>query len=193
LDRALQQLSRAQEAILSPDSNQKMLTDTDSASAIKLGGEDKHLVAMYGRPRSLGAATDMPDTPLSVEPASPPGRSAGAAGGLLDQLNGFCQGTFKYLLDPDGDRLEPGHGHRQDAISIGPARALGSCAYRSGLGERLSQNSAAHVERGDEESVALAARESPPDNPWLTTARAGRTGTGGITARAGTVRLAAGP
>jgi len=78
----------------------------------------------------------MPDTPLSVEPASPPGRSAGAAGGLLDQLNGFAK-NIQYLLDPMATGSNRAMVIAKDAISMVRPRALGSCAYRSGLGEAV--------------------------------------------------------
>src|SRR5262249_34880735 len=56
VDLALTRMSRAQEAVLTPDSNQKTLTATDRASALKLGGEDKHLISLSREGRSFEQA-----------------------------------------------------------------------------------------------------------------------------------------
>ena len=44
-DKALIALIRAEAAVLAPDSNRKALTDADRSAAIRVGGEDKHLLA----------------------------------------------------------------------------------------------------------------------------------------------------
>ena len=46
VDRALKELSRAGVAQLAPDSNRKALTEADHAAAIRVGGEDNHLLAI---------------------------------------------------------------------------------------------------------------------------------------------------
>lgn len=46
VDQALKEMSRAQEAVLSPDSNQKTLTAADRSAALYMGGEDKHLISI---------------------------------------------------------------------------------------------------------------------------------------------------
>lgn len=46
VDEALRKLSRAGDVNLVPENNQKSLTDADRAAAIRLGGQDKHLLAI---------------------------------------------------------------------------------------------------------------------------------------------------
>ncbi|WP_256787974.1 hypothetical protein [Frankia sp. AvcI1] len=46
LDEALLRLSRASDVDLVPENNQKILTDTDRAASIRVGGQDKHLLAI---------------------------------------------------------------------------------------------------------------------------------------------------
>lgn len=46
VDSVLKQMSRAGEIQLAPDSNRKALTAVDHAAAIRVGGEDKHLMAI---------------------------------------------------------------------------------------------------------------------------------------------------
>jgi hypothetical protein len=46
VDGVLREMSRAKQAHLVPDSNRKMLTDDDHAAAIRIGGEDNHLLAI---------------------------------------------------------------------------------------------------------------------------------------------------
>jgi hypothetical protein len=46
VDGVLREMSRAKQALLVPDSNRKMLTDDDHAAAIRIGGEDNHLLAI---------------------------------------------------------------------------------------------------------------------------------------------------
>ncbi|GGS46482.1 hypothetical protein [Actinokineospora fastidiosa] len=46
VDEVLLRMYRAREANLVPDSNRKVLTDADHAAAIRIGGEDKHLMAI---------------------------------------------------------------------------------------------------------------------------------------------------
>lgn len=46
LDAALIRLSRAGDANFVPESNQKMLTDADWAASVRIGGQDKHLLAI---------------------------------------------------------------------------------------------------------------------------------------------------
>ncbi|MFI9642483.1 hypothetical protein ACIG87_20900 [Micromonospora sp. NPDC051925] len=46
LDEALRQLEREADVAIVPESNQKMLTPEDVAAALRLGGQDKHLLAI---------------------------------------------------------------------------------------------------------------------------------------------------
>jgi hypothetical protein len=46
VDGVLKDMSRARRAHLAPDSNRKTLTDADHAAAVKIGGEDNHLIAI---------------------------------------------------------------------------------------------------------------------------------------------------
>jgi hypothetical protein len=46
VDQALRELSRAADAHLVPENNQKSLTDADRAAAVHVGGQDKHLLAI---------------------------------------------------------------------------------------------------------------------------------------------------
>jgi len=46
LDEALRQLSRADDVNIIPESNQKTLTDEDRQAALRIGGQDKHLLAI---------------------------------------------------------------------------------------------------------------------------------------------------
>ncbi|MEV0713348.1 hypothetical protein [Asanoa sp. NPDC050611] len=46
LDDALRTLSRATDVNLVPENNQKVLTDSDRAAALHIGGQDKHLLAI---------------------------------------------------------------------------------------------------------------------------------------------------
>ena len=46
LDRALLMLSRSADAAIAPESNQKTLTPADRAASIRIGGQDKHLLAI---------------------------------------------------------------------------------------------------------------------------------------------------
>jgi hypothetical protein len=46
LDEALRKLSREPEVNIAPESNQKLLTEEDTAAALHLGGQDKHLLAI---------------------------------------------------------------------------------------------------------------------------------------------------
>jgi hypothetical protein len=48
VDRALVALGRAPGVTLAPESNRKALTPADHAAALRVGGEDKHLVAIEG-------------------------------------------------------------------------------------------------------------------------------------------------
>jgi hypothetical protein len=47
LDAALRQLSRADDASIAPEENQKTLTAADHAAAIRLGHQDKHLLSIW--------------------------------------------------------------------------------------------------------------------------------------------------
>lgn len=48
-DDALRAMMReAEDVNLVPENNQKALTDADRAAAIRLGGQDKHLLAIFG-------------------------------------------------------------------------------------------------------------------------------------------------
>ncbi|MFJ6199329.1 hypothetical protein [Micromonospora sp. NPDC092111] len=46
LDEALRQLEREADVDIAPESNQKMLTPDDLVAALRLGGQDKHLLAI---------------------------------------------------------------------------------------------------------------------------------------------------
>jgi hypothetical protein len=46
VDEALRKLSREPGVNIVPESNQKMLTDEDAAASLRLGGQDKHLLAI---------------------------------------------------------------------------------------------------------------------------------------------------
>ncbi len=46
VDGVLKELSRTKQVHLVPDSNRKMLTGEDHAAAVKIGGEDNHLIAI---------------------------------------------------------------------------------------------------------------------------------------------------
>lgn len=46
VDAALRQLSRAQDVNIVPESNQKTLTDYDRECAIRIGRQDRHLIAI---------------------------------------------------------------------------------------------------------------------------------------------------
>ena len=46
MDETLLKMVRTGYAHLVPDSNRKVLTDEDHAAAIRIGGEDKHLMAI---------------------------------------------------------------------------------------------------------------------------------------------------
>jgi hypothetical protein len=48
VDRVLKDMSRARQAYLAPDSDRKNLTDADHAAAVRIGGEDSHLIAIEG-------------------------------------------------------------------------------------------------------------------------------------------------
>jgi hypothetical protein len=48
VDGVLRDMSRARQAHLVPDSNRKVLTEADHAAAIRIGGEDNHLLAIEG-------------------------------------------------------------------------------------------------------------------------------------------------
>lgn len=48
VDSVLREMSRAKQAHLVPDSNRKVLTDADHAAAIRIGGENNHLLAIEG-------------------------------------------------------------------------------------------------------------------------------------------------
>lgn len=49
VDQALHRLNRAADVNIIPESNQKVLTQEDRAAAIRIGGEDRHLVAIGAR------------------------------------------------------------------------------------------------------------------------------------------------
>lgn len=49
LDDVLEELARNRKIRLIPEENQKTLTDEDRAAAVRVGGEDKHLVSMETR------------------------------------------------------------------------------------------------------------------------------------------------
>ena len=49
IDEALHRLSRADDVNIIPESNQKTLTPADRDAAIRIGGEDRHLIAMGDR------------------------------------------------------------------------------------------------------------------------------------------------
>lgn len=46
LDAALRQLSRSEGVTIAPESNQKTLTEADTAAALRLGGQENHLLAI---------------------------------------------------------------------------------------------------------------------------------------------------
>ncbi|MET9303600.1 hypothetical protein ABZX66_30250 [Micromonospora aurantiaca] len=46
LDEALRQLSRSEGVTIAPESNQKTLTEADTAAALRLGGQENHLLAI---------------------------------------------------------------------------------------------------------------------------------------------------
>ena len=46
VDGVLKDMSRARRAHLAPDSNRKTLTDADHAAAVRIGGEDNHLIVI---------------------------------------------------------------------------------------------------------------------------------------------------
>lgn len=46
IDAALREIDRQREADLIPEANQKTLSETDRANAIRIGGEDKHLISV---------------------------------------------------------------------------------------------------------------------------------------------------
>ncbi|MGY3515080.1 hypothetical protein ACVMYR_02055 [Micromonospora sp. PTRAS2] len=46
LDEALRRLSRSEGVAIAPESNQKTLTEVDIAAALRLGGQDNHLLAI---------------------------------------------------------------------------------------------------------------------------------------------------
>ncbi|KIR64723.1 MULTISPECIES: hypothetical protein [Micromonospora] len=46
LDEALRRLSRSEGVAITPESNQKTLTEADIAAALRLGGQDNHLLAI---------------------------------------------------------------------------------------------------------------------------------------------------
>ena len=46
LDEALRQLNRARDVNIVPESNQKTLTDIEIGAAVRIGGQDKHLLAI---------------------------------------------------------------------------------------------------------------------------------------------------
>lgn len=49
VDQALRRLNRAADVNIIPESNQKVLTQSDRDAAIRIGGEDRHLIAMGAR------------------------------------------------------------------------------------------------------------------------------------------------
>ncbi|MEV6243757.1 hypothetical protein [Lentzea sp. NPDC051838] len=49
VDQALHRLNRAADVHVIPESNQKVLTQEDRAAAIRIGGEDRHLIAIGAR------------------------------------------------------------------------------------------------------------------------------------------------
>jgi len=49
LDEAFRSLSRAEDVEMMPESNQKMLTDEDRRNAVRVGGQDTHLIAIGTR------------------------------------------------------------------------------------------------------------------------------------------------
>ncbi len=49
VDQALHRLNRAADVNIIPESNQKMLTEEDRDAAIRIGGEDRHLIAIVAR------------------------------------------------------------------------------------------------------------------------------------------------
>jgi hypothetical protein len=116
----------------------------------------KEILAGEPKPSPLGAAaTDMPDTPLSVEPPSPPGRSAGAAGTALDQLNGFAK-NLQYLLDPMATGSNRAMVIAKDAISMVRRIRWDHLRYdRELVRDFTPESRKAMWDRADEESVAL--------------------------------------
>jgi hypothetical protein len=46
VDGVLKSMSRAREAQLAPDPDRKSLTAADRAAAVRIGGEDNHLIAI---------------------------------------------------------------------------------------------------------------------------------------------------
>jgi hypothetical protein len=48
LDEALRLLGRAADVTITPESNKKSLTDADKAAAVRIGRQDKHLIAIDG-------------------------------------------------------------------------------------------------------------------------------------------------
>lgn len=48
VDGVLKTMSRAGQAHLEPDSNRKTLSEADRAAAVRIGGEDNHLIAIEG-------------------------------------------------------------------------------------------------------------------------------------------------
>jgi hypothetical protein len=49
VDRALHRLNRAADVNIIPESNQKVLTQDDRDAAVRIGGEDRHLIAIGAR------------------------------------------------------------------------------------------------------------------------------------------------
>jgi hypothetical protein len=49
LDAALGRLNRASDVVIAPDSDQRRLTPEDRAAALRIGGEDKHLLMIEAR------------------------------------------------------------------------------------------------------------------------------------------------
>src|SRR5690349_3010521 len=55
LDEAFHRLSRAQDVEMMPESNQKTLTDEDHRNAVRVGGQDTHLIAIGTRRTRMNA------------------------------------------------------------------------------------------------------------------------------------------
>lgn len=54
-DAALKELSRTGRAVIAPESNRKVLTAADHAAAVRIGGEDNHILMMRPPPAAAGA------------------------------------------------------------------------------------------------------------------------------------------
>ncbi|MEV0996899.1 hypothetical protein [Nonomuraea sp. NPDC050202] len=91
-DQALRELERLPYANLVPESNQKTLTADDRAAAVTLGGQDKHLIAVY---------TERPETGQWIRPR-------GADPVRVESVEDTYDGPAATVMNADGEtsRLE---------------------------------------------------------------------------------------